>query len=352
MKKIVLTGGGTAGHVTPNLALVPELQRRGWEITYIGARAGIEQRLAEQVGLPYFGISSGKLRRYFDFQNFIDPFKIIKGVFEAYFLLKKIKPDLIFSKGGFVTVPVIFGAWLNRIPIIIHESDITPGLANKISLPFAQKVCVSFPETLKTIPRGIFTGLPIRAEILLGDAEMGRKFCGFTQKLPVLLVIGGSSGSEKINLAVRKILDQLLSKFQIIHCCGYGNIDPRLTNYANYKQVEYLGAELADVLALADLAISRAGANSIFEFLALKKPHLLIPLSKAASRGDQILNAESFARLGYSQVLSESDLTSENLWVAINNLYSHQLRYIDAMSRGEIDDIISHIIQLIEQVVG
>lgn len=352
MKKIVLTGGGTAGHVTPNIALIPKLKSLGWQIEYIGSRDGIEQRLIEELNISFHGISSGKLRRYFDIQNFIDPFKIIKGILEAYFLLGKIKPNIIFSKGGFVTVPVIFGAWLHRIPIIIHESDITPGLANKISIPFATKICVTFPETQKYLPNGIFTGLPIRAEILEGNLERGRKFCEFNQDLPILLVTGGSSGSEIINSAVRKILKELTTKFQVIHGCGKGNIDPNFANYPNYKQVEYLGVELADVLAIADLVISRAGANSIFEFLALKKPHLLIPLSRAASRGDQILNAESFAQMGYSSVLSEEDLNSDRLLIAINNLFDRRQQYIDAMKGGEIGDIISKITQLIEQVAG
>ncbi len=348
MKKIILTGGGTAGHVTPNIALVPRLKALGWQIEYIGSRDGIEQRLITELGIAFHGIASGKLRRYLNIQNFTDPFKIIKGIFEAYFLLKKIRPDLIFSKGGFVTVPVILGAWLNRIRIIIHESDLTPGLANKISIPFANKICVTFPETLQYIPTAIFTGLPIRKEILQGDRDRGLRFCEFNQELPVLLVIGGSSGSEKINLAVHKILDKLTTKFQIIHGCGKGNTDPNI-NYSNYKQVEYLGVELPDVLAIADIVISRAGANSIFEFLALKKPHLLIPLSKAASRGDQILNARSFAKMGYSAVLLEENLNSESLLVAINNLFTQRQQYIEAMTGGEIGDIIGCITQLIEQ---
>jgi len=349
VKKIILTGGGTAGHVTPNIALMPRLKSLGWQVEYIGSRDGIEQRLIREQEIDFYGISSGKLRRYFAIQNFIDPFKIIKGVFEAYFLLRRIKPNVIFSKGGFVTVPVILAAWLNRIPIIIHESDLTPGLANKISIPFADKICVTFPETLKYIPTAIFTGLPIRAEILNGDRNQGRKFCEFDQDLPILLVIGGSSGSEKINLAVRQILNQLITKFQVIHVCGKGNIDPNV-NFSHYKQVEYLGIELADVLAIADVVISRSGANSIFEFLALKKPHLLIPLSRSASRGDQILNAQSFAQLGYSAVLLEENLTSENLWLAVNSLFDRRQDYIEAMTGSEIGDIIDRITQLIEQV--
>ncbi len=351
LKKIVLTGGGTAGHVTPNIALIPSLKSAGWHVEYIGSHAGIEQRLITELDIPFYGISSGKLRRYVDLQNFTDPFKIVKGIFEAYFLLRKIKPDLIFSKGGFVTVPVILAGWLNRIPVIIHESDLTPGLANKISLPFAHKVCVTFPETLKYLPHAICTGLPIRQEILKGDRNQGRNFCGFNQELPVLLIIGGSSGSEKINSAVRLILDKLILKFQIIHVCGKGNLDPQIDQdqkyNQKYKQVEYLGTELPDVLAIADLVLSRAGANSIFEFLALQKPHLLIPLSKAASRGDQILNAQSFAQSGYSAVLFEENLTESSLFQAINDLFDHRQKYIDAMTNSKIGDIIDNVMQVI-----
>lgn len=351
-KKIVLTGGGTAGHVTPNMALMPALERLGWEISYIGSSGGMEADIIQEINIPFYGISSGKLRRYFDWQNFIDPFKILKGVVDAYGILRHLQPHVIFSKGGFVTVPVIVGAWLNRIPIIIHESDFSPGLANKIALPFAAAVCLTFPETLEYVKTGIVTGLPIRSEILNGDRQRGYSFCGFNQELPILLVIGGSSGSTRINGAVRQILGDLTARFQIIHGCGKGNLDPSLDGIWGYRQVEYLGAELADVLAIADLVVCRAGANTIFELLALRKPHLLIPLPRTASRGDQILNATSFQRQGYSAVLLEEDLNASSLTAAIDQLNNHQQQYIDAMTGGGIEDIINRITQLIEQVAG
>ncbi len=352
MKKIVLTGGGTAGHVTPNIALINSLKKLGWHIEYVGSREGIEQKLITEINIPYYAIASGKLRRYIDLQNFTDPFKVIKGIFEAYFLLGKLKPHIIFSKGGFVTVPVIVAGWLHRIPVIIHESDLTPGLANKISIPFASKICVSFPETLKYLPQAIHTGLPIRQEILTGNPESGRVFCGFNTDLPVLLVIGGSTGSGKINAAIRAILAQLTTNYQIVHVCGKGNLDLSFKDYQNYRQFEYLTTELFDVLAIADLVVSRAGANSVFELLATKKPNLLIPLSKAASRGDQILNAQSFAQLGYSAVLAEEDLTPEHLDRAIAELYKYRQTYIDKMDSSGANDAISKVVQLITQVAS
>jgi UDP-N-acetylglucosamine--N-acetylmuramyl-(pentapeptide) pyrophosphoryl-undecaprenol N-acetylglucosamine transferase len=350
MKKIVLTGGGTAGHVTPNIALISSLQKSGWQVEYIGSHDGIERQLITDLGIPYYGIASGKLRRYIDWQNFTDPFKVLKGIVDAFCLIRKIKPDAVFSKGGFVTVPVIMASWLNRVPVIIHESDLTPGLANKISIPFATKICVTFPETLQYVPQAILTGLPIRQEILSGDADAGRNLCGFTRSLPVLLVIGGSTGSQKINQAIRASLDRLTVKFQIAHACGKGQSDRQFESHPNYKQFEYLGTELADILAMSDIVVSRAGANAIFEFLALQKPNLLIPLSKAASRGDQILNANSFASQGYSAVLLEENLNSESLVRAVADLFASKQNYIAKMGNINGEDSIAQIMRLIDRI--
>ncbi|MCA6621909.1 MAG: undecaprenyldiphospho-muramoylpentapeptide beta-N-acetylglucosaminyltransferase [Pseudanabaena sp. M165S2SP1A06QC] len=350
--KIVLTGGGTAGHVSPNLALIPALTADNWEIFYIGSSNGLEKQLVAEVGLPYYGISSGKLRRYFSWQNFIDPFKVIKGIFDAYGAIAKIKPQVVFSKGGFVTVPVILASWLQRIPVIIHESDFSSGLANRLSLPFATKVCVTFPETAKNLAKYgskvQHTGLPIRPDIRNGKADRGRAFCGIYGDLPVLFVVGGSTGSAKINLAVRSILDILTQKYQVVHACGKGHLDPNLKDYPRYCQFEYLGTELADVLAMADLVVSRSGANAIFEFLTLRKPNLLIPLSKLSSRGDQILNAKSFQSRGYSAVLFEEDLTSESLLNAIADLDQRRDEYIQNMSQSKDNRAIAQIVDLIK----
>lgn len=351
MKKIVMTGGGTAGHVTPNIALLPALKEEGYDISYIGSYTGIEKELIEAQGIPYTGISSGKLRRYFDLKNISDPFRVIKGYAQAVGLMHKIKPDIVFSKGGFVSVPVVLAAKTCGIPAIIHESDITPGLANKIAIKGAKKVCCNFPETLKYLPadKAVLTGSPIRRELLSGNKENAYKLCGFpTEKKPVLLIIGGSLGSRAINEAVRKVLPELLKDFHIIHLCGKGNLDESLTGICGYAQFEYASAELTDMLALADIAISRAGANSICELLALHKPNILIPLSAAASRGDQILNANSFEKQGFSYVIKEEDVTDEILLSAVKDVYKNRQTYIDAMSNSGQMDSIGTIIELIK----
>lgn len=239
MKRIVLTGGGTAGHVTPNIALIPRLKELGYDIHYIGTYDGIERKLIEEIGIPYYGISSGKLRRYFDVKNFSDPFRVIKGYFQAKKLMKKLKPDIVFSKGGFVAVPVVLAAKHSHIPSIIHESDMTPGLANKLSIPSATKICCNFPETMSHLPEGraVLTGSPIRQELLTGNKLAGLKFCGFTANKPVILVIGGSLGAVAVNNAIRKILPELLKSFQVIHLCGKDKTDASLNNLEGYGPV-------------------------------------------------------------------------------------------------------------------
>lgn len=354
MKKIVLTGGGTAGHVTPNIAMLPSLQEAGFEVHYIGSYNGIEKELIENMGIPYYGISSGKLRRYFDVKNFSDPFRVIKGFSEANHLLKKIKPDVVFSKGGFVTVPVVLAAKKNHIPAIIHESDMTPGLANKICIPAASKVCCNFKETFDLLPEGkaVLTGTPIRKELFEGDPEAAASFCGLSTEKPTILIIGGSSGSVIINQTIRESLDDILSDFQIIHLCGKGNVDDSLTNKKGYVQFEYVSKELRDLFALSDLVISRAGANAICELLALKKTNILIPLTRAASRGDQILNAKSFKKNGFSYVLEEEELSKTSLLNAIRDVSTHKEQYITAMKESEMSDSIKTILNLIMELTA
>ena len=352
MKRIVLTGGGTAGHVTPNIALSPTLQELGYDIQYIGSYTGIEKELIEPFGIPYHGISSGKLRRYFSVQNFTDPFRVLKGFREAKSLIKQLKPDVIFSKGGFVSVPVVLAGKRNKVPAIIHESDMTPGLANKIAIPSAVKVCCNFPETLETLPKekAILTGSPIRQELLSGNKIAAMDLCGFSADKPVILVIGGSLGSVVVNTAIRQSLPELLKKFQVIHLCGKGKLDNSLSQIKGYCQFEYIKNELRDIFSLADIVISRAGANAICELLALRKPNLLIPLSANASRGDQILNARSFERQGFSMVLEEEDLSKDTLLDSVQKLYNDRGTFIDAMRNSNQQDSIQTIIQLIENV--
>lgn len=351
MKKIIMTGGGTAGHVTPNIALMPALKEAGFDIEYIGSINGMEKGLIEATGTPYHGISSGKLRRYFDWKNFSDPFRVLKGYGQAVSLMKKIKPDVVFSKGGFVSVPVVLAAKHCHIPAIIHESDITPGLANEIAIKGAKKVCCNFPETMKYLPadKAVLTGSPIRRELFSGNAENAIRLCNFKDhSKPVLLIIGGSLGSKIVNEAVRKVLPELLEKFYVIHLCGKGNLDNSLSGTIGYAQFEYASSELTDMFALADMAISRAGANSICELLALHKPNILIPLSAAASRGDQVLNANSFKKQGFSYVLEEEHLTAESLLKAVQEVYDNRQKYIDAMAQSGQMDSIGTIVDLIK----
>ncbi|PXV91815.1 UDP-N-acetylglucosamine-N-acetylmuramylpentapeptide N-acetylglucosamine transferase [Lachnotalea glycerini] len=352
MKQIILTGGGTAGHVTPNIALIPKLKEAGYEINYIGSYDGIEKKLISDFHVPYFGISSGKLRRYFDIKNFTDPFKVLKGCSEAIRLMNKLKPDIVFSKGGFVSVPVVYAAQRRKIPVIIHESDMTPGLANKLSLPFANKVCCNFPETIPYLPSGkaVLTGSPIRQELLLGNRLSGLKFCNFTANKPVIMVIGGSMGAVAVNNAIRDALSKLLENYQIVHLCGKGKQDSSLNHITGYIQFEYVKEELKDLFAMTDVVVSRAGANAICELLALKKPNVLIPLSAAASRGDQILNAKSFQKQGFSAVLEEESLDTMQLIDTINEVYTNKATYINAMSNSKQADSIDIIINLIKSL--
>lgn len=352
MKKIVLTGGGTAGHVTPNIALIPELKKEGWEVSYIGTENGIEHELIEREGIPFYSVRSGKLRRYLSKENVKDAFRVLGGISDAKKVLKELKPDVIFSKGGFVAVPVVMAAGKLGIPVVAHESDMTPGLANKIAILYAKTVCTTFPETVKYIKggKGVYTGSPIRKELFDSSREKGLEFCGFNDEKPVILSMGGSLGAVKINNALRAALPSLLKDFQIVHLCGKGNLDKSLEGMKGYKQFEYVNEELKDVFAAADVIISRAGSNSISEFLALKKPCLLIPLSAKASRGDQILNAESFENQGFAKVLNEEEI--EKIEIEIRDLYNNRETYIKNMEKSHASNGVDLIIQEIDKAAG
>lgn len=354
MKKIVLTGGGTAGHVTPNLALLPHLQEEGYEIAYIGSYDGIEKKLVGDFNIPYTGIATGKFRRYLDIKNLTDPFRVIKGYGEARKYLKEFRPDVVFSKGGFVSVPVVRAAASLKIPCIIHESDMTPGLANRLCIPVAAKVCCNFPETYKMLPaeKAVLTGSPIREELAQGNKLAGLDMCGFTANKPVILVMGGSLGAAGVNKAVREALPGLLQDFQVVHLCGKNKIDNLLLKTPGYKQFEYIKSELKDLFAMADIVISRAGANAICELLALKKPNILIPLPASSSRGDQILNARSFEAQGFSIVIDEDDLNTGLLLSKVHELYQSRHTYRATMSDSGQMDSIQTIMQLIKEATG
>ncbi|MGN1318816.1 MAG: undecaprenyldiphospho-muramoylpentapeptide beta-N-acetylglucosaminyltransferase [Lachnospirales bacterium] len=349
MKTIILTGGGTAGHVTPNIALLPYLKEAGYDVKYIGSINGMEKQLIEDCGVEYYGIESGKLRRYIDAKNISDIFRVVKGVHQARKLIKKLKPDIVFSKGGFVAVPVVVGAYLNKVPVILHESDITPGLANKLAIPFAKAVCTTFPEAVKAIPdnKGMLTGTPIRDMIFEGNKEKGLNLCGFKGDKPVMLVMGGSQGSVKINNFIRELLPKLMERFDVIHLCGKGNFDKTRAELNGYKQFEYVSDELPDIFAATDFVVSRAGSNAICEFLALNMPMLLIPLSKKASRGDQILNAESFEKQGFAKVYDEDTMTSKGLFEAITTLYDEKDKYIENMKKADVSKGTKAVMEII-----
>ena len=354
IKKIVLTGGGTAGHVVPNLALLDGLHGAGFEVHYIGAAQSIESELARDAGLIFHEISVGKLRRSFSMSSIVrnvrDQLAFAKGIHDARRVLAKLKPALVFSKGGYVGVPVVVAARTLGIKSIIHESDITPGLANKLSFPFAHRVCVSFPETINRVPKdkGVLTGTPLRPEIFSGDKPTGYALTGFNGNKPILLVVGGSSGSRAINDAVWSALPVLLDVFQVAHIVGKGN--SILLDQSGYAQFEYLKSDLPHVLAASDIVVSRAGANAIQELLALHKPALLIPLAKA-SRGDQVQNAESFALRGFSSVLAEEEMTPEILAREVNKLYNERHVYIEKMSHAKQSAGRDEVIKLILSAV-
>ncbi|MDR0330770.1 MAG: undecaprenyldiphospho-muramoylpentapeptide beta-N-acetylglucosaminyltransferase [Chitinispirillales bacterium] len=352
MKKILLTGGGTAGHVTPNIALISGLIGMGFEAHYVGTRGGMERGLIDKAGIPYHCISAGKLRRYFDFRNFTDMFRIALGFFQALALLIKLRPKILFSKGGFVSCPVVWAAWVCGVPVVIHESDITPGLANRLSIPFAKKVCFSFPETEARLPprKRVMTGLPVREELFSGDAERGRELCGFDDGKPAIMVIGGSLGAQAVNEAVRGGLDMLLSDFNICHICGKGGKAPGARK--GYCQFEYVGDGLPDIFAMADMAISRAGATTLFELLAAAKPALLIPLGTAASRGDQILNARSFEKLGYCKVLAQEGLNGAILAENVKALWDDREKCAGAMKRAEPVKAVERVLGVIGELAG
>lgn len=350
MKRIVLTGGGTAGHVTPNIALLPSLKEAGYEIYYIGSYDGIEKRLTADFDITYYGIATGKFRRYFDLKNFTDPFRVIKGYTEARKILKEIKPDVVFSKGGFVSVPVVRAAADLKIPCVIHESDMTPGLANKLCISSATKICCNFPETLSKVPadKAVLTGSPIRAELSKGSKEAGYKLCGFNDSKPVVMVIGGSQGAQSVNEVIRESLDTLLKDFQVVHICGKDKMDNLMLSVPGYKQFEYLKGDLKDVFAMADVVISRAGANAICELLALNKPNILVPLS-VGSRGDQILNASSFEGQGFSVVIREEALDPISLVDAVHDVFLNRNRYRENMVGSGQMNSIKTIMSLIEE---
>lgn len=351
--KILFTGGGTAGHVMPNVALIEKLQEKNWDCQYVGSTNGIEKEIIAKINIPFHAIASGKLRRYFDWKNFTDPFLILIGVLQSLVICWRIRPDVVFSKGGFVAVPIVFAAWVFRVPIICHESDVTPGLANKLCFPFASKICVSFGETEQYLPVGkvIVTGTPIRKSLVEGNREKGKRYLGISSDKPVLLIFGGSLGARVINAQARSVIGALTEKFVLVHVVGAGNVDDSLKATRDYIQTEFLMAEFGDVLAAADLVIARAGANSIYELLVARKPHILIPLSAKVSRGDQLINARTFARAGYSRVIEEDELSDDFFLKEVDSVFANREAIAERLAKYEVQDSVLKISDLIEKAV-
>lgn len=350
IRNIVLTGGGTAGHVTPNMALIDVLQQEGWHIDYVGSVDGVEKDMIGALGVPFHAVSSGKLRRYFSWKNALDPFKILWGIVQSYFLLRRLKPDVVFSKGGFVAFPVVVGAWLHRISVVAHESDMTPGLANRLSYPFVRTICVNFPATkshFKRQTKVVVTGTPIRKQLFQGTREQGLALCGFNEKKPCLLVVGGSQGAQTLNACVREALTILCTRFQVIHLCGKGKIDFGLVGQPGYCQFEYAKEELADLFAASELVISRAGANALCEILALEKPHVLVPLSPQASRGDQVENARYFEQQGLSVVVADAQLTPATLLQAIDEVFEHRVCIVKKIKKMHVSSATEIIVKIL-----
>jgi len=317
---VLFTGGGSAGHVVPTYELINVLRRRGVRISFVGSNSGLEEGLLAGLDVDYYGLASGKLRRYLSFVNLLDGFRVVGAIWQAYWLLGRLRPDVVFSKGGFVSFPVVLAAWLRTIPVIVHESDLTPGLANRLAMPFVKTLCINFPATPTGRFRGrvVHTGTPLRDALTNADAATGRRMLEVADVDRILLITGGSLGSDVLNEAVREALPDLTADYVVVHVCGPGKV--AAVENRRYRQFEYVTDGWGDILAAADLVVSRAGANTLYELLALGKPNLLVPLSRHASRGDQIENAAFAAALGYSRVLAEETLNRESLLTQIRAL--------------------------------
>ena len=356
--KILFTGGGTAGHVTPNVALIEQFQKDGWDCVYVGSTSGIEKEIITRLDIPYNAIASGKLRRYFDWRNFSDPLLILFGIMQSLVVCWRERPQAVFSKGGFVAVPVVLAAWMCRIPVVCHESDVTPGLANRLCFPFARKICLNFEETRQYLPAGssgegrvTVTGTPMRRSLLEGNAGRGKQFLGVDSSKPIVLIFGGSLGAKVINRQVRNVIVSLTEKFVIVHVTGAGNIDESLESTPRYIQKEFLLDEFGDVLAAAGLVIARAGANTIYELLVTRKPHILIPLSTRGSRGDQLENARTFKDAGYSIVIEEDELNDELFLSQVDDAFSRRLEIARRLADFKVKDSVAIICDLVKDVV-
>jgi UDP-N-acetylglucosamine--N-acetylmuramyl-(pentapeptide) pyrophosphoryl-undecaprenol N-acetylglucosamine transferase len=340
---VLFTGGGTAGHVVPTFELIEALRGRDVRVSFVGSNSGLEQRLLASLDVDYYAIASGKLRRYLSAANVRDGFRVVAGIWQAFWLLGRLRPDVVFSKGGFVSFPVVLAAWLRRIPVVAHESDLTPGLANRLAMPFVKTLCINFAATPTGNFRGnvVHTGTPLRDALTNGDALEGRRLLEAGEDDRILLVTGGSLGADALNDAVRDALPELTAKYLVVHICGPGKVSA--AQNARYRQFEYVTDGWGDILAAADLVVSRAGANTLYELLALGKANLLVPLSRRASRGDQIENATYAGGLGYSRVLDEEALNGRSLIDGITALDAELAQVQERLASFAIPDSVTLI---------
>lgn len=350
-KHIVFTGGGTLGHVMPNLPLIEHYQQQGWNVSYIGSKKGEEREKIETLGIRYYAIRTGKLRRYFDWQNFLDIFNVLIAILQSFFILLKIRPNVLFSKGGYVALPPVVGAWLMRVPIVIHESDMTPGLTTKLSKRFARKICVSFQNAAKYFDKSKvhWTGLPVRNLVFEADRMRGLEVSGFDGTRPILLTFGGSLGAEFLNTIIREqVRNSTLAAYDVINICGKEKLDNSMA-FANYVQFESLADDFLHIMKAADLVITRGGATSLFELLAMQKLHIIVPLSKRASRGDQIHNARYFSDLGVSSFIEEEDYTWDELQQLMANTLDNKTAVLDKIEQLEFANATQKVIAVIQQ---
>jgi UDP-N-acetylglucosamine--N-acetylmuramyl-(pentapeptide) pyrophosphoryl-undecaprenol N-acetylglucosamine transferase len=339
-RHVLFTGGGSAGHVVPSLPLIEHFAAAGSRISYVGSSEGPERDLIAPLKVPFFAIRSGKLRRYWSWRNVADVWWILVGLFQAIVLMGRLRPSIVFSKGGYAAFPVVVGAWIWRIPVVAHESDLTPGLANRLSLPFVAAVCTTFAVTEFPVRNRpvIHTGTPLRAELMRGDGDRGRALLHTPRERPLIVVFGGSLGADALNRVVREALKRLLEFATVAHVCGPKRTDSSLSHLAGYHQFEYVGADWGDLLAAADVVVSRAGANSLYELVALRKPHLLVPLPRSASRGDQISNAAYAQSHGWSRVVAEEELDAARLDADVRAIYADRERLAKVLEGAGLGD--------------
>ena len=344
MATLILTGGGTAGHVTPHLALLPYVKKYFDKIYYIGSEYGMEKDIIFKTGIKYFSVPCAKLSRKFTFKNLAIPFTLARGVKKAGEILDDLHPNVVFSKGGYVSLPVVIAAKKRKIPVVAHESDYTVGLANKISARYCEKILTSFPDTAKSLKNGVHVGAPLRDTLFSANKKTALKEFGLDGTKPVILVTGGSSGAAAINNAVRFALDELLPKFDVLHVCGKGNLCG--INKKGYVEIEFTD-KMESAFAAADVCVSRAGSNTVFELGSLALPMLLIPLPKGVSRGDQVLNADYFKKLNLAKVLYQENLTPKTLVKSINALYKERLKLKDRFKNHPVKNATPRIAEIL-----